>query len=662
VPRLIAFVVVSLSLFPVPDAHAASASDFGRAQTQKNSYEARRAWRERNVKAIQFGTIQLPAQDNTPRTSDEITAETDRVMKAMENKWSNRDTRTLQEIVNDGLAAADRRAQVEYQEFQRKGYPKLMKKLRTAALKSDADWKRFYDTLNDLEKNELEMGLISDQSPLAEIGNAYRPMAPELARQIYKRGLDINDSWSFLNLGLLEAAQGTPEGLARAFELFRKGIPQQRYLPTAAVACKIELTRAYAFGLGVTADPRKAVGLMEEMRQSSFMALDAKPSYRTGDNGKLWTDFYLLEAALRRNGTGYPKDPAAANVLLQKALNYHNEYSWIFLTGLLQAGEDIADKKLSWRILSEATRNGHLVGGGYQVLKWLRGEGVEANPKEAYSLAMRLEGMDPVITAEVARLLMLVSRANAAAVIERHALPSDIELQSLLSQAKGLTPPVAVATALREEPAKVPGLSRVTPVSGSTAAVFGWIRIPDGNGIKAFELAKTEVTNKQYRACVEAGACTPPSTYIGTDDYPVVNVDWAQAKAFSAWAGGRLPTEAEWVHAARSGGMAQEYPWGNNEATCETAAIRGCGTGAAPACSKPQGNTAQGLCDMAGNVWEWTGDWFNGAPADSAASPGTARVFRGGSWKDSSGAAKANFRDGNIPSSSADNVGLRPAR
>ncbi|MEQ1919292.1 MAG: formylglycine-generating enzyme family protein, partial [Elusimicrobiota bacterium] len=161
---------------------------------------------------------------------------------------------------------------------------------------------------------------------------------------------------------------------------------------------------------------------------------------------------------------------------------------------------------------------------------------------------------------------------------------------------------------------------------------------------------------------VDAGACSAPGAAVGGDDAPVVNVDWAQAKKFSAWAGGRLPSEAEWSHAARSGGKALDYPWGYDEATCETAVIRGCGTGAAPVCSKPGGNSAQGLCDMAGNVWEWTRDWFNGAPADSVAGPGTARVFRGGSWKDVAGAAKAGFRDGNIPESRAVNVGLRPAR
>ncbi|MEI5579601.1 formylglycine-generating enzyme family protein, partial [Streptomyces brasiliscabiei] len=71
-------------------------------------------------------------------------------------------------------------------------------------------------------------------------------------------------------------------------------------------------------------------------------------------------------------------------------------------------------------------------------------------------------------------------------------------------------------------------------------------------------MAKTEVTFKQYRACVAAGACTPlqssASEDFAHDDHPVIFVNWAQAKAFSEWVGGRLPSEAEWEYAARSAG------------------------------------------------------------------------------------------------------------
>ena len=136
--------------------------------------------------------------------------------------------------------------------------------------------------------------------------------------------------------------------------------------------------------------------------------------------------------------------------------------------------------------------------------------------------------------------------------------------------------------------------------------------------VNSFEMAKTLVTVEQYKVCVDAKACTVPSAgpdcnwgVPGRGKHPVNCVDWQQAQTFSAWEGGRLPTEAEWEYAARSGGRDQKYPWGDSPPTCEKAVFKGCGTGTAPVCSKPAGNTAQGLCDAAGNVWEWMEDRYH---------------------------------------------------
>jgi formylglycine-generating enzyme required for sulfatase activity len=96
----------------------------------------------------------------------------------------------------------------------------------------------------------------------------------------------------------------------------------------------------------------------------------------------------------------------------------------------------------------------------------------------------------------------------------------------------------------------------------------------------------------------------------------------------------------------------------------------GCGRDSTwPVCSKPTGNTTHGLCDMAGNVWEWVQDWwhnsYDGAPTDGSAweSPaGSYRVNRGGSWYGYAGFVRAALRHSGVPRSRYGNVGFRLAR
>ncbi|HRV17242.1 MAG TPA: bifunctional serine/threonine-protein kinase/formylglycine-generating enzyme family protein [Myxococcota bacterium] len=241
------------------------------------------------------------------------------------------------------------------------------------------------------------------------------------------------------------------------------------------------------------------------------------------------------------------------------------------------------------------------------------------------------------------------------------------------------------------------------PASAGGGSDLEWVRIPGGSfsmgsndgdpdddeqpvhrvTVPTFEMSKTQVTVDQYMACVDAGACTAPDTgdYCnwgpsGRGKHPINCVDWHQAQAYAKWAGGRLPSEAEWEYAARSGGRDWKYPWGNEDATCERAVMwesgtgNGCGRGSTwPVCSKPRGNTTHGLCDMAGNVWEWVQDWYhdsyNGAPTDGSAweSPtGSSRVVRGGSWFNFAGRVRAAYRGNGDPGIRYVNLGLRLAR
>ncbi|MCA9974913.1 MAG: SUMF1/EgtB/PvdO family nonheme iron enzyme, partial [Anaerolineales bacterium] len=164
---------------------------------------------------------------------------------------------------------------------------------------------------------------------------------------------------------------------------------------------------------------------------------------------------------------------------------------------------------------------------------------------------------------------------------------------------------------------------------------------------------------------------TGPSLFPdGLEDYPVTQVTWEDAAAYCSWREARLPTEAEWEYAAR-GESGQIYPWGNEKGTVQ-ANIDNRLSGPAPVGSFAEAASPFGIQDMAGNVWEWTADWYDAtyyqrASAENPAGPtrGTDRVLRGGGFRilDFLGQdeARATHRRALLPDQAADDIGFRCA-
>ncbi|MEI6915135.1 MAG: SUMF1/EgtB/PvdO family nonheme iron enzyme [Armatimonadota bacterium] len=177
--------------------------------------------------------------------------------------------------------------------------------------------------------------------------------------------------------------------------------------------------------------------------------------------------------------------------------------------------------------------------------------------------------------------------------------------------------------------------------------------------LSAYSIGKYEVTRGEYRAFMTATGRAAPwywaetqtwttETFTQTENHPVVGVTYDDAEAYCAWAGGRLPTEAEWEKAARwTGSYPNVYPWGDtwdaekcNNYHDHNSAGGGYGRSqTAPVGSYPSGASPYGCQDMAGSVWEWCKDWYSDtyysqSPSTNPQGPtsGSYRVLRGGSW------------------------------
>ena len=218
--------------------------------------------------------------------------------------------------------------------------------------------------------------------------------------------------------------------------------------------------------------------------------------------------------------------------------------------------------------------------------------------------------------------------------------------------------------------------------------------------VDAFYMDTYEVTNLEYKRFVLANPewqkTRIPGTYYlrdwngnnypsGKGDHPVTYVPWYGAMAYAAWAGKRLPTEAEWEKAARGGLVGEKYPWGDTITPDD--ANYGKNVGGTTAVGSYAAN-GYGLYDMAGNVWEWcldayNEDFYSASPSSNPLSGvsgsmlanldeivdryitamiSSSHVLRGGGWSTDARSLRVATRGWYAPSYSVFNVGFRCAR
>jgi cysteine-rich repeat protein len=142
-------------------------------------------------------------------------------------------------------------------------------------------------------------------------------------------------------------------------------------------------------------------------------------------------------------------------------------------------------------------------------------------------------------------------------------------------------------------------------------------------GLNPFWMHRHEVTREAYAVFSEAHPDVEnrksDKEIQSKPDYPVTNVTFDEALRYCEWTGGVLPSEVQWEYAARSGGKDIEYPWGDEEPTCERVLLgdHRCSKGfSTSVCSRPSGNSEQGICDLSGSVWEWVRTSFSSLNED----------------------------------------------
>ncbi len=208
--------------------------------------------------------------------------------------------------------------------------------------------------------------------------------------------------------------------------------------------------------------------------------------------------------------------------------------------------------------------------------------------------------------------------------------------------------------------------------------------------LSAYYIDKFEVSNAQYKQCVDAGACplpvgvySPQSPQLAFgnpafNDYPVVFVSQGNASQYCVWSGKRLPTEAEWEKAARGNTDRRIYPWGEMWDGYRANAAQGKPGPLSVRSYTPDGCSPLGACNMTGNVAEWVADFYQSnyyADSQRSAPVGTIihdpvnwntttgkLVVRGGSFRSTIYEARVSKRGNRAADTTVDDIGFRCAR
>ncbi|GHT53776.1 hypothetical protein AGMMS49982_17410 [Bacteroidia bacterium] len=207
----------------------------------------------------------------------------------------------------------------------------------------------------------------------------------------------------------------------------------------------------------------------------------------------------------------------------------------------------------------------------------------------------------------------------------------------------------AVFTSCADDDPVPPPLIEMVPVAGGSI-ILGVTEVT----LSSFQIGKYEVTQKLWWSVMDKWLGDAPSpTYGAGDNYPMYNVSYTDIQLFLAKLNTltgknyRLPTEVEWEYAAKGGRRAEGHIYSGSDAIDDVAWYWGnipsqdpqqAGHGTQPVGMKLP--NALGIYDMTGNVWEWCNDWYGPEyPSGTedptgAATAGSFRVFRGGSWYD----------------------------